>query len=156
MRAVIQRVANANVVVDGAVTGAVAKGFMVLLGVTHADSEEEAKLLAGKVAKLRVFLDADGKMNLALGDVGGEVLVISQFTLYGDASHGNRPSFIQAARPEQANPLYEYFCAALAGYGLKVEKGVFGAHMEVTLLNDGPVTIILDTDDLKNKRKEKI
>ena len=149
MRAIIQRVSRAKVVVDGAITGAIDKGFMVLLGVGLADGEAEAKAMATKVAKLRVFTDANGKMNLALADVDGKVLVISQFTLYGDASHGNRPSFIQAARPEQATALYELFCQELSAFNLQVERGIFGAHMDVSLTNDGPVTIIIDSESLK-------
>lgn len=154
MRAVIQRVSQASVVVDGAVTGAIDKGFMILLGVSAGDTQAEVKAMAAKIAKLRVFVDPDGKMNLALGEVGGAALVISQFTLYGDASRGNRPSFIQAARPEQANELYELFCRELAALGPRVEKGVFGAHMDVSLVNDGPVTIIIDSDSLNIKRKD--
>jgi D-tyrosyl-tRNA(Tyr) deacylase len=152
MRAVIQRVNYAKVVVDDDVAGAIDRGFLVLLGVTHGDTAEEASALASKIAKLRVFTDPEGKMNLALADIGGAVLAVSQFTLYADASHGNRPSFINAARPELAESLYELFCEKLQSFGLRVEKGVFGAHMDVSLLNDGPVTIILDSDDLKRKR----
>ena len=154
MRAVVQRVSQASVRVDGKVAGAVDRGFMVLLGVGVNDTPAEAKAMAAKVAKLRVFTDPDGKMNLALGDVGGAVLAISQFTLYGDASRGNRPSFIQAARSEQANELYELFCRELTTLGHRVEKGVFGAHMDVSLVNDGPVTIIIDSDTLNAKRKD--
>lgn len=152
MRAVIQRVSYAKVVVDDDVAGAIDRGFLVLLGVTHEDTPEDAAAMAAKIAKLRVFTDPDGKMNLALADIGGSVLAVSQFTLYADASHGNRPSFINAARPELAENLYELFCEKLQASGLRVEKGVFGAHMDVSLLNDGPVTIILDSDDLKRKR----
>lgn len=149
MRAVVQRVSESSVAVDGKTTGAIGKGFMVLLGVADADGEAEAKTLAAKVAKLRVFADAGGKMNLALRDVGGAALVISQFTLYGDASRGNRPSFVKAARPVSANALYELFCAELAGQGIRVEKGIFGAHMDVSLVNDGPVTILIDSDTMR-------
>ncbi len=152
MRAVVQRVSYARVVVDDAVTGAIDKGFLVLLGVSHDDTPEVAAQMATKIAKLRVFTDPDGKMNLALADVGGAVLAVSQFTLYADVSHGNRPSFITAARPEQAEGLYQLFCDTLQSFGLRVEKGVFGAHMDVSLLNDGPVTILLDSADLKRKR----
>lgn len=152
MRAVIQRVSYAKVVVDDDVAGAIDRGFLVLLGVTHDDTPEDAAAMAVKISKLRVFTDPDGKMNLALADIGGSVLAVSQFTLYADASHGNRPSFINAARPELAENLYELFCEKLQACGLRVEKGVFGAHMDVSLLNDGPVTIILDSDDLKRKR----
>lgn len=153
MRAVVQRVSQASVVVDGSVVGAIDDGFLVLLGVTVDDSEEEAKMLAAKISKLRIFTDAEDKMNLALADVRGAVLAISQFTLCADASHGNRPSFIRAARPERAEPLYQLFCDELAALGLRVEKGVFGAHMDVHLTNDGPVTIILDSGDFGKKGK---
>jgi D-tyrosyl-tRNA(Tyr) deacylase len=145
MRAVVQRVARAEVRVDGRVTGSVAKGLCVLLGVGREDGEEDARFLADKVAGLRVFEDPAGKMNLAVGEVGGGVLVVSQFTLLGDARKGNRPSFTEAAAPEAANALYERFCALLAGKGLPVGTGVFRAHMDVELVNDGPVTILLDS-----------
>ena len=148
MRAVIQRVSHARVEVDGEVVGEIETGFLVLLGVGSGDTEKQADVLAAKVAALRVFTDENDKMNLPLAKVGGGVLVISNFTLYGDCSHGKRPSFINAARPETAEPLYEYFCGALKKLGVeKVEKGIFGADMKVSLLNDGPVTLILDTDD---------
>ena len=149
MRAIVQRVGEASVTVDREVVGRVAKGFLVLLGVTGADTGEHARVLARKIARLRVFTDENDKMNLALADVDGGALVVSQFTLYADTAKGNRPSFIQAAPPDQANELYELFCRELAGEGVAVEKGVFGAHMDVRLLNDGPVTIILDTDAWK-------
>lgn len=145
MRAVVQRVSRAQVEVDGAVVGEVGRGFLVLLGITHDDGEAESALLARKIAGLRVFEDADGKMNLALADVGGAVLAVSQFTLYGDVRKGRRPSFIDAARPEQADPLYRRFCALLEAEGIAVARGVFGAHMAVELVNDGPVTLLLDT-----------
>lgn len=147
MRAVVQRVAEASVTVDSQVTGIVGKGFLILLGVTHADGEAESRTLAGKIARLRVFRDDAGKMNLSLKDTGGGALVVSQFTLYAETAKGNRPSFINAAGPEQANSLYEHFCETLRAEGIHVETGVFGAHMDVRLLNDGPVTIILDTDE---------
>ncbi|MDR1613932.1 MAG: D-tyrosyl-tRNA(Tyr) deacylase [Planctomycetota bacterium] len=153
MRAVVQRVSSAKVVVDGGIAGEVGKGFLVLLGVTPADGPEEAKRLAAKIARLRVFEDEAGKMNLDLGRVGGGVLVVSQFTLYADASRGNRPSFVAAARPEQAEPLYQLFCKELEALGLPVGKGVFGAHMDVALVNAGPVTIFLDTDELRAKKE---
>lgn len=146
MRAVVQRVSEASVVVDGRVVGAVGAGFLVLLGVTASDTDRHARTMAEKIAKLRVFRDAGDKMNLALADVGGAVLAVSQFTLYADTAKGNRPSFVDAAPPEQANALYERFCLDLAGLGITVAKGVFGAHMTVGLVNDGPVTICLDTD----------
>ncbi len=146
MRAVVQRVSEASVTVDGVVTGKIDNGFLVLLGVTAGDTDEHVRVLAGKIARLRVFRDEQEKMNLSLLDTGGKALVVSQFTLYADMAKGNRPSFIHAAPPEQANRLYEDFCNALAGYGIGVDKGVFGAHMDVRLLNDGPVTICMDTD----------
>jgi D-tyrosyl-tRNA(Tyr) deacylase len=145
MRAVVQRVNEASVAVEGQVVGAIGRGFLVLLGVTHADGEAEAASLARKIAGLRIFEDAAGKFNLALADVGGAVLVVSQFTLYGDARKGRRPSFTDAARPEQAEPLCDYFVERLAGEGLVVQTGRFGAQMAVHLVNDGPVTLWLDT-----------
>lgn len=148
MRAVVQRVSQASVVVDGTVVGAIGEGFLVLLGITHEDGEAEARWLARKIAGLRVFEDAAGKMNLSLADVGGAVLAVSQFTLYGDVRKGRRPSFVRAARPEQAKPLYERFCHFVAQEGIPVEQGVFQAHMEVALVNDGPVTLWLDTAEL--------
>lgn len=148
MRAVIQRVHRASVTIAGEVVGAIGQGFVILLGVTHADGEAEADLLAHKIAGLRVFEDAEGKMNLALADVGGQALVVSQFTLYGDARRGRRPSFSAAARPDQAAPLVEYFIARLQAEGVPTQSGRFGAHMDVCLCNDGPVTLILDTTDL--------
>jgi D-tyrosyl-tRNA(Tyr) deacylase len=126
------------------VTGSIGKGFLLLVGMTHTDSAEQVEWMAEKVSGLRLFSDADDKMNLALADVGGEVLVVSQFTLYGDAAKGRRPSFIDAARPESAIPLYESFVAALRTKGLKVETGEFGAMMDVELVNDGPVTLWLE------------
>ena len=151
MRAVIQRVSRAAVRVDGVPVGAIGRGFLVLLGVTHADGRAEAEWLARKVAGLRVFEDDAGKMNLGLSEVGGDVLVVSQFTLYGDARKGRRPSFTDAARPEQAEPLVDYFASRLREEGLQVETGVFGAVMEVELVNDGPVTLWLDTENLKRE-----
>ncbi len=145
MRAVVQRVSRARVTVDGAVAGRVEKGFLVLLGVTGADAEQHARVMAGKIARLRVFQDDRGKMNLALGDIGGSALVVSQFTLYADTAKGNRPSFTGAAEPGLAERLYEYFCECLRENGVPTETGVFGAHMEVELVNDGPVTICLDS-----------
>ena len=144
MRALVQRVTRASVTVDDEVTGSIGSGLCVLVGVTHADRAEEAKALAAKVWHLRVFDDADGRMDLPVGQVGGEVLVVSQFTLYGDASKGRRPSFIGAARPEEAIPLYEAFREALRSAGLPVASGEFGADMQVALVNDGPVTLILE------------
>lgn len=145
----IQRVSSAQVDIDGQTVGKIDKGFLVLLGVGSGDGEKQAGVLASKIAGLRVFTDENDKMNLSLESVGGSVLVISNFTLYGDCSHGKRPSFFEAARPETAQPLYEYFCAELLKNGVKaVEKGVFGADMKVSLVNDGPVTLILDTDNM--------
>jgi D-aminoacyl-tRNA deacylase len=148
MRAVIQRVSQASVNVDGETVGAIERGFLVLVGVTHADTQAEADWLARKIAGLRLFEDAAGKMNLGLADIGGAVLVVSQFTLYGDARKGRRPDFLQAARPEQAKPLITYFIDQLRGQGLTVATGQFQAHMEVALVNDGPVTLWLDTKDV--------
>jgi len=145
MRALIQRVSRASVTVDGQVVGAIGRGFVVLVGVTHSDGRGEADWMARKIAGLRVFEDAAGKMNLALAEVGGGVLVISQFTLLGDARKGNRPSFTGAAPPEAADALYRRVCALLGERGLPVATGVFRAHMEVELANDGPVTILLDS-----------
>ena len=147
MRAVVQRVSQASVTVDNQVVGAIGRGFLVLLGVTHADGEAEAAWLARKIAGLRIFEDEDGKFNRALADVDGAVLVVSQFTLYGDARKGRRPSFTEAARPEQAEPLCDRFVELLRAEGIAVETGVFGAMMAVSLVNDGPVTLLLDTAD---------
>lgn len=149
MKLVIQRVSDASVKVDGKIVGKIQKGFMVLFGVTHTDTKEDADYLAKKLLNLRVFRDENDKMNLALKDINGELLIISQFTLYADCSHGNRPSFIEAAKPEQANELYEYFCDKCTDGGFNVEKGIFGAEMKVSLLNDGPVTIIMDSSERK-------
>ena len=145
MRAVVQRVSRGEVRVDGKAVGAVGRGFVVLLGVARGDGEADARALADKVAALRVFEDAAGKMNLALAEVGGGLLVVSQFTLLGDARKGNRPSFIDAAPPELGNTLYERFCALLRQRGLAVATGVFRATMALELVNDGPVTILLDS-----------
>ena len=147
MRAVIQRVTSSRVTVDGEVTGAVNAGYNVLLGVMQGDTESQAELLAGKIARLRVFEDEEGKMNMSIADIDGEILAVSQFTLCADLKKGNRPSFFPSAPPEEANRLYEYFCDCLLKEGVrKVEKGVFGADMKVEINNDGPVTIIMDTD----------
>jgi len=145
MRAVIQRVTRASVSVDGRVTGAIDRGFLALVGVAVEDTDADADSLAQKIAGLRVFDDAAGAMNLALADVGGAVLVVSQFTLLGDVRKGRRPSFITAARGELAERLYERVATLLRDTGLHVETGVFGADMAVELINDGPVTILLDT-----------
>lgn len=148
MRAVIQRVSRASVTVDGQEIGAIGRGFLALVGATHSDTRAEADWLARKIAGLRLFEDAAGKMNLGLTEVGGAVLVVSQFTLYGDARKGRRPSFIEAARPELAEPLIAYFITQLRGQGLTVATGQFQAHMAVALVNDGPVTLWLDTAEL--------
>jgi D-tyrosyl-tRNA(Tyr) deacylase len=148
MRAVVQRVSEASVTVEGTVVGAIGRGFLILLGITSSDGEAEAALLARKIAGLRVFEDAEGKLNLALADIGGAALVVSQFTLYADVRKGRRPSFTDAARPEQAQPLYARFCQLLADEGIPVQQGIFQAHMAVALVNDGPVTIWLDTREL--------
>ena len=145
MKLVVQRVAFSDVKVDGEIVGKIDKGFMVLLGVTHEDTKENADFLAKKPCSLRVFEVENEKMNLSIKDVNGKLLIISQFTLYADTSSGNRPSFINAAKPDMANELYEYFYDVCKNtYGIEVEKGKFGAHMDVSLLNDGPVTIILE------------
>jgi D-tyrosyl-tRNA(Tyr) deacylase len=144
MRVLLQRVSRAEVRVGGRVTGSIGAGFLILVGLTHTDSAEQVTWMADKVAGLRLFGDAEGKMNLGLSDVGGAVLVVSQFTLYGDAAKGRRPSFIDAARPEVAIPLYEKFIALLRERGLRVETGEFGAMMDVELVNDGPVTLWLE------------
>ena len=145
MRAVVQRVSRSAVTVEGEVVGAVDRGVMVLLGVTHGDGEEQARWLASKIAGLRIFEDQEGKMNRSLLDVGGGALVISQFTLYGDCRKGRRPSFSNAARPEIAEPLVEQFAEYLRQEGVQpVESGIFGAYMQVEIHNDGPVTLILE------------
>lgn len=146
MRAVVQKVSRGRVTVDGEVVGAIGQGYVVLLGVAKEDTAEAADYLAEKVAGLRVFEDEEGKMNRSILDAGGEVLAISQFTLYGDVRRGKRPGFDRAARPEQAEPLYERFVARLREHGLQVETGRFRTHMEVELVNDGPVTILVDSD----------
>jgi len=144
MRVLLQRVSRAEVRVDGAVRGRIDAGFCLLVGFTGTDGAEQVEWMADKVAGLRLFTDADGKMNLGLAEVGGAVLVVSQFTLYGDAAKGRRPSFVDAARPEVAIPLYEAFIARLHELGLTVATGEFGAHMAVDLVNDGPVTLWLE------------
>lgn len=145
MRAVVQRVTESKVASDGVITGEIAKGLTVFIGVGENDTEEDALYLAGKISKLRIFEDDEGKMNLSLNDVGGDVLAISQFTLYGDARKGNRPSFSSAADPEKANALYRKFCDALKAQGIHVEEGVFQTDMLVKIHNDGPVTILIDS-----------
>ena len=144
MRAVVQRVSRASVSVDGEVVGAIGPGVVVLLGVTHGDTDEPAEWLARKIVGLRIFEDAAGRMNAGLLDVGGEALVVSQFTLYADARKGRRPSFTDAAPPEVAEPLVACFVDRLSALGVSVQKGIFGTHMSVEILNDGPVTILLE------------
>lgn len=146
MRAVIQRVTRAHVSVDGRITGEIGVGLLILLGVGKTDNLESSSYLAEKIANLRIFSDEAGKMNLSLLDVGGSALVVSQFTLYADTRGGRRPSYIQAAPPEEANRLYEEFVRAVRALGVEVKTGVFQAHMQVELANDGPVTILLDSE----------
>ena len=144
MKLVVQRVKNANVEVEGKIVGAIEKGFLVLIGVTHNDTKEIADYLVKKLCNLRIFEDENEKMNLSIKDVKGKLLIVSQFTLYADCTGGNRPSFVNAAKPDEANELYEYFCDKCKENGVEVQKGIFGADMKVSLLNDGPVTIILE------------
>ena len=148
MRAVLQRVKSAQVSIDGAVTGKIGNGILLLLGVSAQDGPKEADFLAEKAVNLRIFEDAEGKMNLSLLDIGGEMLIVSQFTLYGDCRKGRRPSFTGAARPETAVPLYERFIANIQASGIPVKTGTFGAEMLVALENDGPVTLLLDTEKI--------
>ncbi|MCD8356628.1 MAG: D-tyrosyl-tRNA(Tyr) deacylase [Clostridia bacterium] len=152
MKAVLQRVTHATVTIDGKISGEIGTGFLVLLGVAPEDTEKEALYLAQKCVGLRVFEDENEKMNLALADVGGKLLVVSQFTLYADCRKGKRPNFTKAAKGEQANALYEYFVSCCRGLGVETQTGEFGADMKVELLNDGPVTILLDTDELMRKK----
>jgi D-tyrosyl-tRNA(Tyr) deacylase len=148
MRTVIQRVSEASVTVEGKIVGRIGKGLMILLGIEDADDEEDVAWLAGKIAKMRIFSDAEGKMNANISEVDGRALVISQFTLHAATKKGNRPSFIRAARPEKAIPLYENFLQRLAiELGRPVECGIFGAYMDVALINDGPVTIWMDSKE---------
>ena len=151
MRAVVQRVLSAGVTVEGETIGRIGKGFMILLGVSGEDTEETAGRMADKICRLRIFEDENGKTNLSLGDVGGELLVVSQFTLYADCRKGNRPSFIKAGEPEKANRLYEYFMDCCREHVAVVERGQFGADMKVELVNDGPFTLMLDTQELFGK-----
>lgn len=149
MRAVVTRVREASVTIDGEIAGQIGRGFLILLGVTQDDTPALCRKLAEKVLGLRIFTDENYKMNLGLDDVGGSVLVVSQFTLYGDCSHGRRPNFLAAAGPEQAVPLYEQFLQECERLGFPPQHGQFGAHMQVASVNDGPVTMIVDTKDLK-------
>jgi D-aminoacyl-tRNA deacylase len=146
MRAVVQRVSRASVTVDGQIVGQIERGLLVLLGIAHADTEAAADYLAEKISGLRIFEDDAGKMNLSVAEVGGAILAVSQFTLYGDVRKGKRPSFDDAARPEQARKLYEHFVERLRALGLTCETGRFQEMMQVELVNDGPVTILLDSD----------
>lgn len=145
MRIVLQRVKKAKVTVEGQIVGEISHGLLLLVGITHEDSEKDIQFLANKVLNLRIFEDATGKMNHSLLDVGGSILSVSQFTLYGDCRKGRRPNFMEAAKPEQALPLYEKFNEELRQAGIQVETGVFGAMMDVSLVNDGPVTLILES-----------
>ncbi len=145
MRAVIQRVSHASVEVDGEICGKIGKGYLILLGVADGDSDADLKYIADKTVNLRIFEDENGKMNKSIADIGGEILVVSQFTLYGDCRKGRRPSFDSAMKPEAANKMYEEFVEYIKGNGLRVETGRFGADMKVELLNDGPVTMLLDS-----------
>lgn len=150
MRVVLQRVSNCTVTVGNKITGEIGRGFLLLLGVENGDTEAEAIKLAKKISGLRIFTDENDKMNLSLADVNGGVLVVSNFTLYADCSHGRRPSFINAARPEISEPLYEFFCEEMRKNGIEnVQTGIFGADMQVSLTNDGPVTLVIDSEDLK-------
>ena len=151
MKAVIQRVTGASVEIEGEIVSSIGCGFLILLGVGCEDDESDAQLLANKIARLRVFTDENDKMNKSLSDVGGEALVISNFTLYANCTHGNRPDFFDSAKPDVAQPLYERFTQLLRGQGIECGTGRFGADMKVVLENDGPVTIILDSKMLKNK-----
>jgi D-tyrosyl-tRNA(Tyr) deacylase len=145
VRALVQRVSQASVRVDGREVGAIDQGLLVLLGVAPDDGEDQARWLARKLSMLRIFQDPQGRMNLSVQDVGGAALVVSQFTLYADCRRGNRPSFVRSAQPQLAEPLYERFCELLAEQDLRVERGVFGALMDITLVNHGPVTVVVDT-----------
>ena len=148
MRLVVQRVSEASCTVDGNITGSINKGYMVLVGMGTGDDEEVVKKMAEKLVKLRVFNDENDKMNLSIVDIGGAILSISQFTLYADCKKGNRPSFTGAMKGEDATKLYDYFNVCLEELGMKVEKGIFGADMKIKLLNDGPITIIMDSKEL--------
>ena len=155
MRAVLTRVKSASVTIDGELTGKIGQGFLILLGVGPEDTEKECRYLAEKALGLRVFEDEHGKMNLGLSDVGGQVLVVSQFTLYGNCRKGRRPSFVEAANPELGNTLYERFLEICAELGYPPQHGTFGADMKVESINDGPVTLILDTDQLMDTPRRK-
>ena len=152
MKAVLQRVSEASVKVDGEIVGACGEGLMILLGVAVGDSEEDARLLATKIANLRIFCDEAGKMNLSVKDVDGEALIISQFTLMANYKKGNRPDYLESAPPAEANRLYEYFKSLMASELRHIGSGIFGADMKVSLINDGPVTIVMDSEVLKKKK----
>ncbi|MCM3611347.1 D-aminoacyl-tRNA deacylase [Planococcus sp. MERTA32b] len=145
MRVILQRSKRASVTVDGSITGAIESGYVLLVGITHEDTEQDADYCARKIAQMRLFEDEDGKMNRSIFENRGDILSISQFTLYGDIRKGRRPSFVEAARPEKAEPLWNYFNETLRNEGLRVEEGVFGAMMDVELVNDGPVTMIVES-----------
>ncbi|RLQ92018.1 D-aminoacyl-tRNA deacylase [Planomicrobium sp. Y74] len=145
MRVILQRSKRASVTVEGSVTGSIESGYVLLVGITHEDTEKDADYCARKIAQMRLFEDEDGKMNRSIFENGGDILSISQFTLYGDIRKGRRPSFVEAARPDQAEPLWDYFNEVLRNEGLRVEEGVFGAMMDVELVNDGPVTMIVES-----------
>ncbi|ARD47001.1 D-aminoacyl-tRNA deacylase [Sporosarcina sp. P33] len=145
MRVLLQRAKDASVTVDGEIIGSIAKGYVLLVGITHEDTEQDAEYIAKKIAGLRIYEDEDGKLNLSIDEVGGAILSVSQFTLYGNVQKGRRPSFIEAARPETAEPLWEYFNERLRDLGLDVETGQFGAMMDVQLTNDGPVTLLIES-----------
>lgn len=149
MKAVVTNVQRASVRVDGKTVGEIGNGFLILLGVTHGDTEADGQKLADKICSLRVFKDEAGKINKGLGEIGGEVLVVSQFTLYASCRHGRRPDFLAAAKPDAANALYERFVARVRENGFRTATGVFGAYMEVESVNDGPFTLVIDSEDLK-------
>ena len=149
MKVVLQLVNNCKVDINDKTVASIDKGFLLLLGVKNGDTESDAVKLAKKISGLRIFTDENDKMNLSLSDVGGKVIVVSNFTLYADCSHGRRPSFINAARPETSEPLYDFFCNELRNNGIDVQTGEFGADMKVNLINNGPVTLIIDSEDLK-------
>ena len=155
MRFLIQRVSEASVTIDGEVAGAIGQGFCVLIGVSEEDTKETADLMVRKMLGLRIFQDENEKTNLSLADVGGSLLLISQFTLYADCRKGNRPSFVKAGSPDKANELYEYIIEKCRESGRPVERGVFGAYMKISLVNDGPFTVMLDSEDLKLVRSRK-
>ncbi len=155
MRAILQRVSRAQVTVDGKIHGKIAQGYLILLGVAHEDTKTEAKFLVNKIVGLRIFNDDEGKMNLSIDQVDGQILVVSQFTLFGDCRKGRRPGFTDAAPPEKANSLYEYFCEEISRKGIEVQQGCFQTEMKVELVNDGPVTLLLDTETLSRPRRSK-